>query len=82
MNKFLELCFANHAGNDEEIYNKVDEIMQPLRDELESWVCPEICDEMNDVISDCVAKVCNYSGGKGMELALGVVDGTIKQVIH
>lgn len=82
MDKFLELAFINHARNYDEIYIKVDELQQPIIEELDKLLSHDKSGELQEILSDCILEICHYVGVKGMELAIGVANGSIKQCIE
>lgn len=81
MDKFLELSFMNYIRNDEEVPAKFDEIFQPFIDRLDSLLSNQLSDELQTMLVGIYADAMRIAGVAGMKLAIGVIDGSIKQVI-
>lgn len=81
MNKFLELAFANQVRNDDEFGTQIDECFKPVLNALKERLSTKACSEIEDILSDCYNDAIYLAGVTGMELAIGVMDGTIKQTI-
>lgn len=82
MNKFLELSFMNYLRNDdsraldyEACFDKVIEFAE------ERW-SEKVCDDFRELLIDSFTEALYIAGVMGMELAIGVSNGTIKQVIE
>ena len=83
MDKFLELSFINHIRNNDKIADKFFVTLEPIMDEFRKYVSKEIADEIEDkLFLDLATEAFEYAGVEGMKLAIGVIDGTIKQVIE
>lgn len=82
IDKFLYLTFLNYVRNNDEIYAKVDELQQPIVDIFEELFNENKSAELQDILSDCITDICHYVGTKGMEVAIGVMNGSIKQRIE
>lgn len=83
MDKFLELSFRNHLRNNDKIADEFYVILDPILSEIRKYVSQEIADKIeNDIFLDVSTNALEYAGVVGMELAIGVMNGTIKQVIE
>lgn len=81
MNKFLELSFRNHYLQNEEICGEYEELLQPLVQFVEERLSKQACDDFYEIFMDCTTEAFTYAGVTGMELAIGVMNGTIQQVL-
>lgn len=81
MNEFYKLAFANHLRNNEEITRKIDACFEPAEDFLRERLSQSVCDDFMMLLTDCFVNATDYAGVVGMEFAMGVLDGTIKQYI-
>ena len=83
MDKFLDLAFRNHIRNNDKITDKFFVTLEPIMDEFRKYVSKEIADDIQDkLFIDLATTALEYAGVEGMKLAIGVIDGTIKQVIE
>lgn len=82
MNKFLELAFANQVRNDDDFSRQIDKCFEPVLNELRERLSVKACSEIEDILSDCYNDAMYLAGVMGMELAIGVMNGTIKQTIE
>lgn len=82
MNKFLELAFVNKVRNDDDFTRKIDECYEPVLEALRERLSEKACSEIEDILSDCQNEAMYLAGVSGMELAIGVMNGTIKQTIE
>lgn len=82
MNKFLELSFVNHLRNHDEIGAQIEKCFEPVMDALRERLSKKACDEIEEILSDCKMDAVYISGVTGMELAIGVINGTIEQKIE
>lgn len=81
MDKFLELSFTNHMRNNEEIVVPYEECFKPIVEFVEERLSQKACEDFTELLYDCYTEGLRYAGVIGMELAIGVMNGTIKQVI-
>ena len=81
MDKFLELSFRNHYLQNEEIAGEYEELLKPLIQFVEERLSKQACDDFYDIFMDCATDAFTYAGVAGMELAIGVMNGTIQQVL-
>lgn len=79
MNKFYELSFVNHIRNNDELSEQFDKYFEPVINKLGEILSESKCAELEDLLSDCSSDALRFAGVVGMELAVGVIDGTIKQ---
>lgn len=82
MDKFLELSFRNHASNNDKIEDEFYTIFEPMLDEMRKYLSKEIADKIENQFILLATDAFVYSGVEGMKLAIGVINGTIKQVIE
>lgn len=83
MDKFLELSFRNHLRNNDKIADDFFVILDPLLVEIKKYLSKEIVEKIEeDIFLDVASDALEYAGVVGMKLAIGVIDGTIKQVIE
>lgn len=82
MNKFLELSFINHIRNNDNLSIAYDKCFEPLEEKLREILSDKNCAELEDILADCACNAMRLAGVTGMELAIGVMDGTIKQTIE
>ena len=78
MDKFLELALVNYIRNHDEISDKIDKCYDTLVDELRKLLSKDVCDNLED----CQSNAMYLAGLAGMELAIGVMNGTIEQKIE
>ena len=81
MNEFYKLAFINHLRNHDEISQKIEEYFNPVEDFLRERLSQKVCDDLMDLLTECFVDATDYAGVVGMEFAMGVLDGTIKQHI-
>ncbi len=82
MDKFLELSFRNHIRNNDELSDKFFKKLEPILDEMRKYLSKEIADDLEDSFCELATDAMEFAGVEGMKLAIGVIDGTIKQVIE
>ncbi len=82
MDKFLELSFMNHMRNNDELIVPYETEFKPLLDFVKERLSEKVCDEFEELLTECYTEAMYYSGVLGMELAIGVTNGTIKQKIE
>lgn len=82
MNKFLELSFMNHIRNNDTLIGPYDDCFKPIMDFARERLSEKACDELEELLTDCYTDAFHIAGVIGMELAIGVTNGTIKQVIE
>lgn len=82
MNKFLELSLVNHMRNNEELRTPYDNSFQPIMEFARERLSQKACDELEELLADCCVDAFYYAGVLGMELAIGVMNGNIKQFIE
>ena len=82
MDKFLELSFINHLRNHDEIGLQIEKCFEPVLDALRERLSKKACDDIEEILSDCKTDAVYLAGVTGMELAIGVMNGTIKQKIE
>lgn len=81
-NQFLELSFRNHMRNNDNLLEPYEKIFEPIMENLREKLSEKACDEIEELLSDCTTEALYVAGVLGMELAIGVMNGTIKQVIE
>lgn len=81
-NQFLELSFRNHIRNNNKLTAGYEEIFEPIMESLRDKFSEKVCDELEELLSECMTDALYYAGVAGMELAIGVINGTIQQVIE
>lgn len=82
MNQFLDLSFTNHLRNHDELREPYENCFNPMVEKLKKLFSKEKCDEFTEVLFDCANEALHVAGVMGMELAIGVMNGTIKQCIE
>lgn len=82
MDKFLELALVNYIRNYDEISDKIDKCYDTLVGELRKLLSKDVCDNLEDILGDCQSNAMYLAGLAGMELAIGVMNGTIEQKIE
>lgn len=82
MNKFLELSFMNHIRNNDDLVVPYEECFKPIMEFAKERLSQKACDELEEILSDCCNDGLYIAGVLGMELAIGVMNGTIKQTIE
>ena len=80
-NKFYELAFVNHTRNYDEIVDGYEKTFEPVISAVSKYLNEDIAGEVIEVLSDCFTEALYYAGVEGMEFAIGVMNGTIKQFI-
>ncbi len=82
MDKFLELSFMNHIRNNEDLITPYEMAYKPLVEFVRERLSAKACDDFEDLLAECSNSAMHYAGVLGMELAIGVTNGTIKQKIE
>lgn len=83
MDKFLELSFRNHIRNNDIIADKYYKILEPIMDEIRKYLSEDIAGYIEDkLFIELSSDALEYAGVEGMKLAIGVINGTIEQVIE
>ena len=82
MNKFLELSFMNHIRNNEDLVTPYEDCFEPIMHFARERLSKKACDELEELLTDCYTNALYIAGVTGMELAIGVANGNIKQVIE
>lgn len=82
MNKFLELSFRNHIRNNEDLVIEYENCFDKMLDLIKETVSQKIYDQIYDEFMEAESDALYCAGVLGMELAIGVMDGTIEQVIE
>ncbi len=82
MNKFFELSFINHIRNNDDLSLAFDKCYEPLVEKPREILSDRNCAELEDILSDCSCNALHLAGVVGMELAIGVMNGTIEQTIE
>lgn len=82
MNKFLELSFMNHIRNNDDLVTPYENCFKPVMEFARERLSEKACDELEELLTDCYTEGLHIAGVMGMELAIGVTNGTIKQVIE
>ena len=81
MDKFLELSFINHIRNNENLLTPYEDCFKPVIEFVRERLSAKACDELEELLNDCITDGLHIAGVVGMELAIGVINGEIKQVI-
>ena len=81
MDKFLELAFINHYRNNDDVLTPYEECFEPALQFVREKLSKNLSDEFEELLAECYTDALHYSGVMGMELAIGVMNGTIKQVL-
>ena len=82
MNKFLELSLVNHMRNNEQLWKEYDNAFEPLVKEFGELLSTKQSDRLEEMLRDGMVDAFYYAGVLGMELAIGVTNGNIKQFIE
>lgn len=82
MNKFLELSFRNHIRNNENISDEFYAKLEPVLDEIRKYLSEDISCEIENLFLELASDALEIAGVTGMEFAIGVLNGTIKQIIE
>lgn len=82
MDKFLELSFRNHISENDKVIDYFYTMFEPMLDEMRKYLNKEIADDIENQFVLLATEAFVYSGVEGMKLAIGVINGTIKQVIE
>lgn len=82
MDKFLELSFRNHIRNNEHIADEFYAKLEPILDEMRKYLSEDIACEIENLFLDLAPDALEIAGVSGMELAIGVMNGTIEQRIE
>ena len=82
MDKFLKLSFINQLRNNDEIASEIEKCYEPVIEALRETLSERKCAEIEELLSDCQCEAMDIAGVTGMELAIGVINGTIKQCIE
>jgi hypothetical protein len=82
MNKFLELSFINHIRNNDDLITPYENCFNPIMEFVRERLSEKACDELQELLADCYTEGLHIAGVLGMGLAIGVTNGTIKQVIE
>lgn len=82
MNSFLELSFRNHIRNNDNLLEPYEKIFEPIMENLRERLSTKVCDEIEESLNDCMTEALYVAGVLGMELAIGVMNGTIQQRIE
>lgn len=82
MNSFLELSFRNHIRNNDSLLEPYEKIFEPIMENLRERLSTKVCDEIEESLNDCMTEALYVAGVLGMELAIGVMNGTIQQRIE
>lgn len=83
LDKFLELSFLNYTNDtaSDEFAGKVDDLFEPIIDRINSLLAMNIAAEIEDDIMQAYLTTMTLSGVEGMKVAIGVMNGSIKQNI-
>lgn len=82
MDKFLELSFMNHIRNNDNLITPYEDCFKPIMEFARERLSEKVCDELEELLADCYTDALHIAGVMGMELSIGVMNGTIKQVIE
>lgn len=82
MDKFLELSFRNHISENDKVIDYFYTMFEPMLDEMRKYLNKELADDIENQFVLLATEAFVYSGVEGMKLAIGVINGTIKQVIE
>lgn len=81
MNKFYELSFMNHIRNNDNLATPYEDCFKPIMEFARERLSEKACDELEELLANCFTEGLHIAGVMGMELAIGVMNGSIKQVI-
>lgn len=81
MDEFLRLSIRNAVRNDGANRDGIIDKFIPLKEELEKILCSEMVEKLEDRFLDLACDAFEESALFGMKLAIGVLNGTIKQTI-
>lgn len=81
-NQFLELSLRNHIRNNDNLLEPYEKIFEPIMENLREKLSEKACDEIEELLNDCMTEALYVAGVLGMELAIGVMNGTIQQKIE
>lgn len=80
MDKFLEIVYMNYADGEKDgerhVSDKYVEVLEPFTNRLKDLVSEKLYNELEELLSDCMSENNHYYATKGMELAIGVMNGT------
>lgn len=82
MDKFLELSFMNHIRNNDNLITPYEDCFNPIMEFARERLSQKACDELEELLADCFTEGLHIAGVMGMQLAIGVTNGTIKQFIQ
>lgn len=82
MDEFLRLSIRNAVRNDDYKRDEIISSFNPVKERLEKILCKEVVEELEDEFLDIACDAFEESALYGMKLAIGVLNGTIKQVIE
>lgn len=82
MDNFLKLSFVNHLRNHDEIALGIEKCYEPVIEALRETLSERKCEEIEELLAECYVEAMDIAGVTGMELAIGVINGTIKQCIE
>lgn len=68
--------------NNEDIGWKIEKMFDPVMEYVRERMSAQFCDELDMLLTDCYGDAVTYAGVTGMELAIGVTNGTIQQTIE
>ena len=83
LDKFLELSFLNYTNDtaSDEFAGKVDDLFKPIIEKIHSLLARDIAADIEDDIMQAYLTTMTLSGVEGMKVAIGVMNGSIKQNI-
>ena len=81
MDEFLRLSIRNAVRNDDANRDEIIASFKPIREELEKVLCHDFVERLEDKFIDLACDAYEESALWGMKLAIGVLNGTIKQTI-
>lgn len=74
MNKFLEIVYVSQMeGEFEKVY---DENFAPVLERLQQLLSNSLYEEVSEILFDCSMEFGKAHATKGMEIAIGVMDGS------
>ena len=82
MDEFLKLSIRNAVRNDDSNRDLIIASFNPIREELEKVLCRDLVESLEDKFIDLACDAFEESALWGMKLAIGVINGTIKQQIE
>lgn len=82
MDEFLILSIRNALRNDDKPGDVFANLFSPNWVEIKKYLNAELAEELENNFFDMASDAFEYAALYGMKLAIGVLDGSVKQVIE